>query len=141
MYEHVLASDAYRNLDTYCRALLIEFMRRYNGSNNGKIHMSVREAAAACNCSQKPMRRSLDTLQELGFIKLKKQGGFNVKVRHASEWELTEYPVANELATKEFMRWKDPKTSIKNNKTDQVEKKSRCTESSGTVYPEQHCKL
>ena len=113
-------------------------MRRYNGSNNGRIHMSMREAETLCNCSNKPIRRSLERLQELGFIKKTKQGGFNVKVRHASEWELTEYKVGKELATKDFMRWKDPKTSVKNNKTDQVEKKSRCTESSGTVYPEQH---
>lgn len=125
--EFVLASDAYRELDPYARALLVEFYRRYNGRNNGLIHMSYREAATACNCSQKPMRRAFKELQEKGFIRIAKKGAFSVKCPNATEWILTEHPVGKELATKDFMRWE---------KVDKIcTKKLRCTYSTQSAYP------
>lgn len=110
-YEHELSCDAYRSLDVYARALLIEFKRRYNGSNNGRIHMSYRDASTVCNCSQKPIRRAFDELQQKGFIKIAKKGAFSVKIRHATEWTLTEYQVGDQLPSKEFMRWSYSETS------------------------------
>jgi hypothetical protein len=46
-------------------------------------------------------------LETLGFITAERRGGFSVKVsnRRASEWTLTMFPVGDEPATKEFMRW------------------------------------
>lgn len=127
LYEHVLNSDAYRALGVYSRALLVEFYRRYNGGNNSKIHMSYREAAELCNCSQKPIRVAFDELQKTGFISIAKKGAFSVKIRHATEWTLAEYSVGKAPASKEFMRWQD-------SKTDPLKKKSRRTLSTDTAY-------
>jgi hypothetical protein len=47
-------------------------------------------------------------LQELGFIKIGKRSGFNIKGRVASEWLLTEFPDDTKtgvLSTKDFMKW------------------------------------
>jgi hypothetical protein len=46
-------------------------------------------------------------LQDRGFIVIMKRGAFSLKVRHATEWRLTEFPcdVSKCPATKDFMRW------------------------------------
>lgn len=106
--EYLLDSDAYRSLSPYARSLLVEFKRRYNGRNNGEIHMSVREAAGLLNCSDKTAGKALADLKDRGFVRIKTQGSFGRKVRHATEWTLTEHPLQNRAATKDFMRWKEP---------------------------------
>lgn len=107
----MLASVAYGALDGNCKALYIELARRYRGpnSNNGKIPYSVREAAGVLHIGRSTAQRCFDRLQELGFIKVGKRSGFNVKGRVSTEWLLTEFPDdARGMAgpaTKEFMSW------------------------------------
>jgi DNA-binding transcriptional MocR family regulator len=76
--------------------------------NNGKIGYSVRVAAKELNVGLATAKRGLDKLQERGFIVCMTKGAFSRKIKHASEWRLTEFvsDVSNELATKEFMRWR-----------------------------------
>jgi hypothetical protein len=112
--EWLLACPAWQSLDGNCRALYIEIARRYRGpnSNNGKIPFSVREAATMLHVGTNTAARCLDVLQERGFTKIAKDGGFNVKGRIAREWLLTEFPddtsgITNE-ASKDFMRWSEP---------------------------------
>lgn len=68
----------------------------------------MRELAANLSCSKATASRALAGLEEHGFIVQMKKGAFNYKVRHSSEWRLTEYPcdVTGGLPTKEFARWK-----------------------------------
>jgi DNA-binding transcriptional MocR family regulator len=107
----MLASAAYGALDGNSKALYIELSRRYRGpnSNNGKIPYSVREAACALRIGRSTAQRCFDRLQELGFIKVGKRSGFNVKGRAATEWLLTEFPDDTRgvaaPASKEFMSW------------------------------------
>jgi hypothetical protein len=104
----LLNSAAWNSLPGNARALYIEITQRYNGSNNGRIPYSLREAVKALHVSQGIAHYLLGILQDRGFIICTKRGAFSLKTtKDASEWLLTEYncdhPPAH--ATKNFMRW------------------------------------
>ena len=46
----------------------LEFARRYNGSNNGWLHLSVRELARAWNWSSASAGRAIEELVNKGFV-------------------------------------------------------------------------
>jgi hypothetical protein len=108
--EYMLASPAWQSLDCISRCLYIELARRYRGpnSNNGKIPLSVREAASALGCGKSTAGRCFDQLRDYGFIKIGKLSGFNMKGRVSTEWLLTEFPddtLTGALPSKDFMKW------------------------------------
>lgn len=104
--EHwMMETEAWRSLSPATRCVYIEIAARYNGSNNGQIPLSVREAAALCNIARDTAMRALTELQHKGLIREIKAGSFNLKVRHATEWALTAHPLNGELPTKDFVRW------------------------------------
>lgn len=105
-YEWMLASAAYRNLPCYARCLLTELGRRYNGTNNGDIPMSIREAAGLLRTGKDQATKAFADLQDRGFIKQNVKGCFTLKARHATTWVLTEYRLNDQPPTKEFMKWK-----------------------------------
>ena len=107
----LLDSPAWQSLPGNARALYIEMARRYNGSNNGRIPYSAREAAKSLPVSKGTVIRLFKILEERGFIVRTKRGAFSRKtIKEASEWRLTECdsdtPVDH--ATKDFMRWQPP---------------------------------
>jgi DNA-binding transcriptional MocR family regulator len=104
----MLNSAAWGDLDTVSRCLYVELARRYMGQNNGKIPYSVREGAKELGVSKATVSRSLRRLIDHGFIVATQEGHFDYKVRHATEWRLTEFDCGSELATKDFMRWQLP---------------------------------
>jgi hypothetical protein len=119
----LLDSAAWQSLPGGACALYVKMAQRYNGSNNGRIPFSVREA----------MKYLLDVLQDRGFIVCTRRGAFSLKTRReASEWRLTEYDndVITEYATKEFMRWHPPEA-----KESPSEFKTRFTPVNHTVRP------
>ncbi len=108
LYWWLLDCPAYRNLSCYGRALLIEFIYRHNGENNGAVIMSVREAAERLDVALNTASKALAELQDKGFIRLAKAGSFNLKRRHATEWTLTMFSVGDIKPTKIFLNWKPP---------------------------------
>lgn len=106
----IFQCEAYRSLSVYSRTLYSELKFLYNGSNNGKIHLSLKRAAELCNCSDKPIRKAFLELQEKGFIKISKKGGFNIKNRQATEYILTEEKLGNSIATKDYLNWNQEKS-------------------------------
>jgi len=119
LFHWMLTGDAWKDLSAAGRAIYIELERRYNGSNNGLIHYSVREAARDVRVSKATAARALRELQAHGFIVVEKRGAFHLKVRHASEYRLTTHesnveglPFAEKLATKEFMRWPEIQNTV-----------------------------
>lgn len=104
--EHwMLKTAAWCSLPTASRALYVAIAQRYNGSNNGEISMSVREAADLIHVAKDTAGHSFRELEVKGFLKRNVCGSFNWKTRHATTWILTEHPLDDELATKEFARW------------------------------------
>ena len=102
----LLRSAAWHSLSTQSRALYVEIAQRFNGSNNGEISMSVREAARLINVAKGTAAKCFHELEAKGFIRRNVCGSFNYKLRHATTWILTEYEFDGQTATKDFMRWK-----------------------------------
>lgn len=106
LHHWVLNAPAYRSLSVYGRAALIELYRLYNGSNNGKIAMSVRRLADLLNINKTTANKALKELQKYGFIRIAQEGSFNQKRPLSHEYVITEYGYNGQLATKDFMKWR-----------------------------------
>lgn len=107
LYHWVTDTPAWRDLDAVARCAYVEMLRRYNGSNNGRIGFGVRCMGEALNVAPKTAARALRALEAHGFIVTVKRGAFSRKVKHASEYRLTEFKcdLTNTLAHKDFTRW------------------------------------
>jgi hypothetical protein len=93
LYHWMLRAEAWQSLGAMARALYVELSSRYNGTNNGQIIFSVRQAAKALHASKDTAARAFDELQARGFIAVRRKGGFNLKEQkgQATEWRLTEF--------------------------------------------------
>ncbi len=107
IYHMTLRTAAWKSLDAVARALYVEILSRYNGSNNGRIPYSIREGAAALRIGKTKSAVGLKDLQDRGFIAAITRGGFNRKNRHATEWRITEFAcdVTGALPTYDYQRW------------------------------------
>lgn len=109
--EYLQASEAWATMKPAPRALYIEIKRRFNGSNNGKLFLSVRDAAKAINVSKNTVGQYFTELEKRGFIH-KVQGGYlgpNGKGQ-AAVWAIDEEPTQDgQPARKGFMRWVNQK--------------------------------
>src|SRR5258708_5947820 len=86
----LLNSAAWKCLPVGAQALYVSIAQRYNGSNNGRIPYSLREAVEALHVSQGIAHYLLGILQDRGFITCTKRGAFSLKTtKDASEWLLT----------------------------------------------------
>ncbi len=104
--EHwMLKMPAWRALSPAARAIYVELAQRYNGSNNGEISMSVREAADCVNIAKDTASKAFHELEAKGFTRRHICGSFNWKRRHATTWVLTEFALSETPATKDFARW------------------------------------
>ena len=112
LYHFVLNSPAWLLLSTQARAVYIEIARLYNGSNNGRLALSVRSAAQRCRIAKDTAARSFQELQDRRFIECMTKGAFDYKIRHATEWRLAEYTcdVTCRLPDRNFMRYDHRKT-------------------------------
>jgi DNA-binding MarR family transcriptional regulator len=98
---------------------------RYNGNNNGRVGLSVRDLADALLSSKDTASRALKGLQAKGFITVMKRSAFSVKNRTSTEYGLTEYAcdITGNLATKEFMKWRPEKNQQSDQKDAQSDRK------------------
>lgn len=110
LYYWFLATPAWTDLDPVARCAYIELARKYRGegSNNGRIAASVRALSANLHVSMATASRALRKLEDHGFIVITTKGAFSRKVRHATEYRLTEFPcdITREIPTKDFARWR-----------------------------------
>jgi len=86
----VCKHPAWKELSADARCLYIELKFRYNGSNNGFIGLSCREAAEVFHGGKDTARTRLKELQDHGFIKRVHKGHY--QNRHATTWLLTTEP-------------------------------------------------
>lgn len=87
--------------------VLLALIARDNGSRNGQISFSCREASAASGLSVRTCQRCFNELVELGFIRCTQKGGFSRKTSHASLWRYTwqAWPEGKLGPTREFEKW------------------------------------
>jgi len=107
---YLLKSEAWKSIGPVPRALFIEVAQRWNGFNNGRIGLGVREAGEALHVKHTTAGAAFKVLQDRGFLVLTKDSGFDQK-RLAREWRVTAFPVGDSRApssppSKEFLRWR-----------------------------------
>ena len=103
----LIESEAWRWLRPMSKAVYIELRRRYNGLNNGKISLSLSEAAHILKASKSSISAALKQLETHGFIKLIKKGYFTGRM--ASEYALTDEQLDGHPPTREWRRWQPTK--------------------------------
>lgn len=106
----MLTSDEFRGLSGPAVKLWLELNSRYQVlgnerfSNNGKISLSMTEAARLLGLGKTTVTRAFRELENKGFIVKTKQGQWYG--RFASEWRLTDKRFNNRPATND---WKQPR--------------------------------
>ena len=103
----LIESEAWRWLRPISKAVYIELRRRYNGLNNGKISLSLSEAAHILKASKSTISKALNQLETHGFIKLIKKGYFTRRM--ASEYALTDEQLDGYPPTREWRQWQPTK--------------------------------
>ena len=107
----MLESPAYRSLAPIDRALLNELAMIENGSNNGAIWLSVKDAAARVGVANlQSVSRAFHSLEAAGFIRLTKDAHFRVKASSTARarcWRLTwvSVPALSKAPTNEWREW------------------------------------
>ncbi|THD76011.1 hypothetical protein E7681_06080 [Thalassobius vesicularis] len=110
--EWLQASEAWATLAPGPRALYIELKRRYNGSNNGEIILSHRDAATAINVHRNSVGGYFRELERRGLIHLTQAPYLGPSgIGKASVWALDELPTADKCpARKGFISWREKKS-------------------------------
>lgn len=86
----LLRSQAWRGLSGNAVKLFLELHARFNGSNNGRLTLSYREAAEALGMGKASVKRAYGQLVAHGFLVLEREG--NWYGGRAHEWRLTIKP-------------------------------------------------
>jgi hypothetical protein len=118
LFRYALDSPAYISLSLSARAALVEVTRGYNGQNNGRIVLSVRDLAQRMNCHRDTAARALQKLVEKGFIEPRVKGAFSVKFQRATEWRLTDRrcDATGMAQSQAFLKWAPAPTPSSNSK-------------------------
>ena len=116
--EYLQATEAWASLKPGPRALYIELKRRFNGSNNGKIFLSHRDAAKLLNVHRNTVGAYFAELEGKGFLRITRGPYLGPSgVGLATCWALEELPIQNEgPATKRFMKWQAKKNPCTKNR-------------------------
>ena len=112
IYEDMQRTEAWKTLKPSIRALYVELKRRYNGSNNGIIILSHRDAGRALNVSHNTVGKWFKELERRGFIVCVRRHHLGPSgVGQTSHWRLTEVPsMDRKPATLEYKSWNEKKT-------------------------------
>jgi len=101
----MLKSDAYRDLSLTARCLLEEFQIAYNGSNNGSLSISTKNASRLLKVSEPTAIKAFRELVEHGFIKLTEHHYW--QQQRAREFRLTFEKHNGREASNEWLLWSE----------------------------------
>lgn len=120
-FQHSLMdSDAWHSLTCAQRCVYLALARFFNGHNNGRIGLGVRQAAELAGCNKDTAAEAFKVLEERGLIARETPGAFSMKVRHATEWRLTAHPAGSDQhPTRDYLEWK-PKDKTRSQSRGQV---------------------
>lgn len=106
LHHYLLRSPAWRSLTPAARAIYVEVAMLYDGSNNGYLALAVRDAGERCRVNKDTAGRAFKELVQAGFLERAQAGGFAFKLRHATEWRLTNQKCdrTGALASKTFLK-------------------------------------
>ena len=106
LHHYLLQCPAWLGLTVAARAVYVEVAKLYNGSNNGRLALSVRDAAARCNIARDTASRAFRELVDAGFLEETRHGRLSRKTRIASEWRMTAHycDLTGSTGSKMFMQ-------------------------------------
>lgn len=110
--EWLQSSEAWATMKPGPRALYVELKRRFNGSNNGAIYLSHRDAAKALNVHRNTVGPMFRELAGRGFIRMTCAPYLGPSgIGEASVWALEELPTQDgKPAGKSFLHWHEKQT-------------------------------
>lgn len=113
VFRYVMNSPAYASLSLAARAALVEVTHGYNGSNNGRIILSVRQLAERMGCAINTAHRALQELVDKGFIEPRVKGAFSNKFMRATEWRLNDrHCDVTGKQSQAFLKWRAPEPKV-----------------------------
>lgn len=98
----MLKHPAWRALSPAATKTWLELRCRYNGSNNGKLSLSLEDGAKHLHLSKTTVARALKELEAAGFIVKTKQGHWHG--RQATEWRVTDESCDGNFATRDWQK-------------------------------------
>ena len=105
----LLISEAWRTLPGSAVRYYLELRRRYNGANNGGLHLSLEEAKALLHMGKSTALRARLELEDRGFIRRTRTGGFYQQT--ATTWALTDERAPPMSPTFDYRNWCPKKKS------------------------------
>jgi len=120
-----MRTPAWKSLKPQDRVVYIEIHRLYNGHNNGRLALSNRDVAKACNISKDTACKCFQRLIEKGFLNITYKGSYSVKTSKATEYAITIEGIDGKAATKDFASWRPPEKKKRGPKLGQDGHKQR----------------
>ena len=107
--EGLITSTAWRSLSGGAIRYYIELRRRFNGVNNGELHLSLEESTRRLGMAKDTAIRAQQELTEKGLIRMTQRGGFHQRL--ATTWALTDESTAAMTPTHDYKSWPPQKKS------------------------------
>lgn len=127
---YMLRCRAWQTLPPAAIALLIDLWQRHNGSNNGEISYSVREAEVI-GLGSSHAGRMFGVLIERGFLKVRRASTFTLKTKEARTWEITAERCGDCPPSRDFMRWSPDRENKKQSHRREAQSPMRDTTAHG----------
>ncbi|TSB03971.1 helix-turn-helix domain-containing protein [Sphingorhabdus contaminans] len=107
LYHSITGTVAWAHLSGNAIKVLFALVRIDDGSKNGQIFYSDRQAALDTGLSRNTCIKAFRELVEKGFLCIVEKGHFDRKVRHATVWRYT-WQAAPGICgpTREFEKWR-----------------------------------
>jgi hypothetical protein len=99
----MLLSPAWLALSGSAVRLWLLLRTRYNGGNNGRLTLSLEEAATQLHIGKATVFAAFAELEEKGFVACMKRGHWYG--RRASEWAVTDKGVDGDMPSYAWKRW------------------------------------
>ena len=103
---NMIQSKAWRSLRGNSIKVWLEIRSRFNGSNNGKLSLSLDEGARILGMGKATVDRAMKELADKGFLAMTKRGVWYG--RKASEWRVADESCEGHPATNDWKRWTKP---------------------------------
>ena len=111
-------SEAWRSLRGSSIKIYVELRSRYHGGNNGKLTLSMDEAARLLGVSKSTVQSGIAELIDKGFVKMTKRGHWYG--RKATEYAVTDRRLDGRPATYDWRQWTRPKKQSLGTDTERI---------------------
>jgi biotin operon repressor len=100
----MLHSPAWRSLSGSAVKVFLELRTRFHGANNGRLTLSLDEAARLLGLGKATVKRALEELQEKGLVVQTRRGQWYGRL--ASTWATTDKPIEGMGSVQGWTTWR-----------------------------------